>query len=66
LNTVQGLLVGLYLLSGGALLLVAYVYKEIRNRRRNNIQGELPFPDRRKGSDRRSGPETKEPVSIGR
>ncbi len=71
MNAVQGLLLALYLLSAGALLLVAYVWKELRNRRRNRIQRaiqslqrDLPFEERRKGEDRRTSDQSKILASV--
>jgi hypothetical protein len=50
----QDLLLLLYAGVAGALLLAGFVWKEIRNVRRNK-QRSLPFPnDRRRGGDRRN------------
>jgi hypothetical protein len=66
-SAVQIVLVALYLLSAAAILLTAYVYKEIRNRKKKSPQAEFTFPERRSGTDRRSAPETKEHfASVGR
>ncbi len=43
MNSAQLLILALYLLCAGALLIFGYVWKEIRNSRKRNIQKSFPF-----------------------
>jgi hypothetical protein len=43
MNPTQGLILALYFLGAAALLLMGYVYKELRIRRRRNGQSDFPF-----------------------